>query len=197
MAERYIMVTDQSDRIIQVNEEWIVFARENWRPDFSQQMVLAQRLWDFVSDKATRYVYSMVMQRARERGHPLCFPFRCDSPRMRRSMSMTLRPLPEGGMEWASLLLEEQPRQVALPTIPAGPGSGQPLLKVCSWCLLACAPVWLPRREGAPKPGAWVEMEDLMASLASHLEGHYPHLTHGICPACFQRISSLIDAAQG
>jgi hypothetical protein len=191
MSGLYVLITDDRSRIVDVNQEWISFALANWAEDFSPEWVLGERLWRFISDDGTRHLYGMLVKRARETGLEIGFPFRCDSPGMRRFMQMTLQPLEGGHTRWASQLLTEEPRHVALPATPDGPGPAL-LLRMCSWCLKACVPSWLPLGEGQAEPGTWLELEKLMGGLAQNFEGFYPHVTHGICPDCHERVSDLL-----
>jgi hypothetical protein len=191
MPGLYVLITDDRSCIVDVNQEWIDFALANWSGEFSADWVVGQRLWRFISDDGTRHLYGLLQKRARETGREIGFPFRCDSPEVRRFMHMTLQPLEGGQTKWISQLLVEEPRQAALPAMPDSPGPAL-LLRMCSWCHKACVPAWLPLGQGQPGPGSWLDLEKLMAGLAHNFEGFYPHVTHGICPDCFQRVSDLL-----
>lgn len=161
-----------SDVLISANAEWWDFARENAAAQLSEEAVLGRSLWQFIADADTRGILRLVLARARSGQKPAPLPFRCDSPELRRFMTMEVSALGNGEVEFKCRIarLEVRPR-IELLEPPAG-CIGR-LLRICGWC-----------KKVASGQGHWLEVEEAIASdeILSHAPP--PTLTHGICPAC-------------
>ena len=66
---------DRSDRIRSVTPEWVAFAVENGGPGLTESGVLGHRLWDFITDHQTRYLYELVLAKVRLDGRPITLPW--------------------------------------------------------------------------------------------------------------------------
>lgn len=168
----FICRVDAADRIAFVNANWTQFAVENGLAQLTAKEVAGVSLWRYVSDSATRHLYGIFMQRVRQTGRSVTVPFRCDAPDRRRFMRMTIRPLAEGGLEFHSELLREEPRSKVSLLDQAIP-RGTDMLEMCSWCKKVKAP-------------DWVEAEEGVARLKLFDTPQLPQVTHGICPDCSQ-----------
>ena len=104
-------IIDAADQIVQVNEAWLAFARENGAPESSAAMVLDQPLWRFIQGRETAYLYQQIFSRLRAGNSPIKFPFRCDSPDCRRFMEMKLSLLAGAAIEFQARLLRQEFRQ--------------------------------------------------------------------------------------
>lgn len=164
---------DERGRLTFVNDGWNEFARLNDSPELCGPAVLGRRVTDFIAGPETRLIYDRLAQRARA-GTEIVLPYRCDSPVLRRRMSLSI--VRHGTeVEFRSRLLDFQLR-AAVPVLdPLRPRSSE-LLTVCSWCNRG--------RVG----GRWAELEEVVAELRL-FETEVPGLTHGLCGDCEAQLS--------
>ncbi|MDQ3171420.1 MAG: hypothetical protein M3Q55_14895 [Acidobacteriota bacterium] len=169
---RLIYRIDRGDVIADTNDAWAHFAQANQAPQLSD--VLGQSLWDHVSDNTTRQIYRDLIARVRA-GHEVTFPYRCDAPALRRFMRMTMRPAPDRGVLFDSVIERAEARPA--PPLLGGPAAGSSgvIVRVCSWCKRVHV------RE------TWQEVEVAVESLGL-FDGPAPALTHGMCEDCYARI---------
>jgi hypothetical protein len=167
-----IWIIDNADKIVQVNEAWLAFARENGAPELSRAKVLDQYLWRFIQGRGTAYLYKQILGRVRGGKSPLKFPFRCDSPNCRRFMEMKLFLLAGGALQFMSQLLRLEYRQ-PLDLLTASGDRSEQFVKICSWC----KKLYIPGR-------GWGEVEDAIGPLDLFGNHARPRMTHTICEAC-------------
>ena len=110
-------------------------------------------------------------------GVDIVLPYRCDSPVLRRRMSLAIS-RHGSEVEFRSRLLDFQLR-AAVPVLdPLQPRSSE-LLTICSWC-------------NRGKIGdRWAEIEEVVAELGL-FEAEVPQLTHGLCGDCQAKLSEEI-----
>jgi len=166
---------DAADRLEWVNENWGRFAARNEAPELAAGRVLGRPLWDFLSTPEVHQIYRTVLERVRRLLRPVRFPIRCDSPGLRRSMTLSLTPQAEGKILFECRLDRLETRGPAPLLDPRRPRS-EDLLAVCSWC----------KRVRAGEE--WLEIEEAIAALDLFGQECLPRLTHGICPACKERV---------
>ena len=80
---------DASDRIVAVDSAWIAFAAANDAADLPQR-VLGRPVWQFITSLTVRELYRALFRRVRETRAGVTVTFRCDSPVVRRFMSLTV-----------------------------------------------------------------------------------------------------------
>ncbi len=168
---------DGDDSLTFVSDSWVAFARENDAPHLTREHVIGRPLWQFITDRQTRHLYELLLDRARRVGPILRLPFRCDAPDCRRFMELDIIALEHGRLKFESRLLREEPRRPVEALWLPRPGSDA-LLEMCSWC---------KRIRSARE--AWLEVEEL-ATEHGLLEGPLPDISHVICPACYERVRS-------
>ena len=78
---------DASDVITQVNRHWEEFAEANDAPGLGARVV-GTWLWKHFAGMEVKYIYRTLLERVRESGQSVSIPFRCDSPELRRRMSL-------------------------------------------------------------------------------------------------------------
>ena len=174
---------DARDMIVSVDGEWSRFAAANDGPDADAEVVLGRSLWDFVSGFAVRDLYRSLVRRVRG-GHPVSFEFRCDGPAERRLLRMEMRAAGGGNVGFHSEIVRVEEREPVNvhPAIFSGRAlPAERFIAVCSWC----------KRIRLPK-AHWVEVEEAVVKLQLFREP--PRLTHGICGACYERVSESIGA---
>jgi hypothetical protein len=178
---RFIWTIDDADKIVQVNEAWLAFARENTAPRLTAALVLDQPLWRFIQGQEAIYLYKQIFGRVRAGVSPVKFPFRCDSPDCRRFMEMKLSLLPGATIQFMAHILREE-RRDPVDLLEASRDRSGEFLKICSWC----------KRIDIPGRG-WGEVEAAIDAL--DLFGHYslPRVTHTICDACYNIIKQELN----
>jgi len=181
----FIWSIDDADKIVQVDDHWLAFARENTAPQLTAALVLGQSIWRFIQGRETVYLYKQVFARVRAGKSPVKFPFRCDSPDCRRFMEMKLSLLPEGAILFTSHILREEWRQ-PLDILDACRDRSGEFLQICSWC----------KKINIPGRG-WMEIEAAIEPL--DLFGHHsmPRMTHTICDSCYHVIKQELNQESG
>lgn len=169
-VSRYTVAAD--DRIADVSDGWVEFARANGAPELARESVVGESLWRFVSGREVRHLYGLIFTRVREHDTPVVLPFRCDSPARRRHMRMVISPLYGGVLQLDAVLEREEPRS-PVRLLEGHAERSERLLALCSWC----------KRVRSPG-GEWLEVEDAAVRLDLLSAERLPQVTHGICPRC-------------
>jgi hypothetical protein len=161
---------DATDRIRDVSDRWLDFARENDAAHLTREAVVGHSVWDFIADDRTRHLYAQLFERARDYGQVLCVPFRCDSPDFRRFMELDIVSRADGGLVIESRLLCEEPREPVWVRRSAGP-----VIQMCGWC-----------KKVRTDDDTWVEIEEAAnpETLATRPGLDISHVT---CPACYSQ----------
>jgi hypothetical protein len=182
---RFIWIIDDADKIVHVNDAWLVFARENTAPQLTASVVLDQPIWRFIQGQETSYLCQQIFTRVRAGLSPVKFPFRCDSPDCRRFMEMQLSLLPGDAIQFTAHILREEWRD-PVDLLDASRDRSGEFLKICSWC----------KKINIPGRG-WGEIEVAIAAL--YLFGHLsmPRMTHTICDSCNDVLKLELDLESG
>jgi len=178
---RFIWTIDAADKIVQVNDDWLAFARENTSPPLTAASVLDQSIWRFIQGQETIYLYKQIFGRVRAGISPVKFPFRCDSPDCRRCMEMKLSLLPGDTIQFISHILREEWRDPVDILEAVRDRSGE-FLKICSWC----------KKIDIPGRG-WGEVEAAIDALDLFGEPSLPRVTHTICDSCYNTIRQELN----
>jgi len=177
---RFTYAIDASNRIVEVNGEWLDFARENQAPELCGERVLGKSLLDFISGREVRHLYQLIIDRVRARNTAMVVPFRCDSSTLRRFMELEISPTANRGVLFTARLLDiQQRRPVAL--FDNGSHRSQDRLQVCSWC------------KRVDVAGNWVDVEQATQQLHLFDQAALPQISHGICLECSHQVSELLD----
>lgn len=155
--------------LARLGEAWDAFAVENSAPELVAARVVGRSLWEFVTDATTRNLYARMIAGAHG-GKTFRFPLRCDAPRLRRRLEMSLAP-DDGLVRFETRLvsIEERPAQDVL---ERNTPRSDVLVRSCSWC---------GRVEHLD---AWLEIDDAVVAYDLFARHPLPRLTHGICPNC-------------
>ena len=177
MGTLYVHRIDADDVIVFVGEDWRDFARANGAPGLAE--VEGKSLWDFVVGPDVRDIYRHMLDRVREDGGSVAFPFRCDSLTLRRFLEMEIVPARGGEVEFRSRLVavDERPELIALLTAESGEPASSRVVVSCSWC-----------RRFRLEAG-WVEPEEAIRELGLFGGVPAPRISHGICEDCARRLS--------
>jgi hypothetical protein len=176
--ERVTYEIDALDIICAVGDSWRPFAIANLAPELANG-VIGRSLWNFVTEQVTQQVYRDLIERAKA-GFAVSFSYRCDAPRLRRFMRMTMTGTAEGGVLFDSLTLNTEPRVAPL-LLPVEAAPGARMLRSCSWC----------KRIAVGE--RWEEAEVAVECLGLFAGDPMPMLTHAMCPDCIERVMNGSD----
>lgn len=124
---------DAGDVMRSVNQAWVLFAEANGVDTLKPEQVVGCRLWNFIVNEETVTLYKLLLRHVRRTARPVSFPYRCDSPELRRYMLMTVRPLEDNAIEFESVLERFEVRQRSIQRTFAAFGA-RPLVLCCSCC---------------------------------------------------------------
>lgn len=130
---RVVYRIDSDDRITALNSGWKRFAEINGAPDLNDERLIGQSLWQYIADDSTVRIYEILLREIRQDCASLTFPFRCDSPEMRRYMEMNLVACGEGSVEFRSRIVRTELRNQKVFCQHASVAAKKLLLR-CSFC---------------------------------------------------------------
>jgi hypothetical protein len=164
---------DANDHLVFADGAFYRFADAAGVPNLPAEW-LGKSIWACIADDELRSVFVALVARARA-GHTMEFMTRCDSPSLKRSVSMEIAPWTDGGVEFRCRLGSASLRH---------PETSRccDLLRVCAWCYRA------------QFDGVWRDIERVVAD--EHLLEHVriPIVTHGICDACLAETAAELEA---
>jgi hypothetical protein len=169
-SQVFIHRIDAADYIRYVSPSWITFGEENGAKHLIGT-VIGNQLWRYVGGLEVRRIYRALLDRIRADRRPVQFPFRCDSATLRRHMRMLMTVLPDGGVEFESSMIREEPRPRLALLDPAVPRSDKHVV-LCAWC------------KRVNRQGQWYELEEALHTNSFFDSPRPPHVDHEICPHC-------------
>jgi len=178
----YVYRIDADDRLVFVNEEWRRFAQENEGPVNGSNGIMGKVLWDFFADMDTRHIYRQLVDAARERGKVIEIPVRCDSPAELREQHMRIVPLKDGEVEFEVRTVRTMERE-PLALLDAGAPRTELVVRMCSVC-----------KAVALDEGEWVPLEKAIELLHIFSAPRQPHVSHGMCPTCYEEALAKVEA---
>ncbi len=95
-------------------------------------------------------------------------------------MNLIIEPRTPAGLRVETTLtrIEERP---AVALLDRDTPRGGDLLRMCGWC------------KSVDVAGRWSEVEDAIAEMRLFERDLLPHVTHGICPRCYERACRELD----
>jgi len=172
---------DRDLRLVSVDEGWTRFAIENEAPELQPPAVIGTPVIDSMSDPTTKLIYRELFNRTSARSVPITFWIRCDSPRLRRMLELTIVPLEDGGFRIDSVLQRVDPNPGGELLEKHWPRDPSALLRSCSWC------------KKVNVNNRWYEVEQAVPLLRLFERRQAPLMTHGMCTECHQRMRALLD----
>jgi hypothetical protein len=163
---------DENDRIVDVDEAWIAFARENGYALDSREQVLGTELRQTIAGWMTGDLYDELFRRLRGQRGQAALRYRCDSPEQRRFLELQIGALPDAHLRFTSRLLETAPRRRVPILDPKVRRNGQWHV-ICSVCL---------KLRDADE--SWREIEEAIPDPYEEPEGGLPSLSYTVCPGC-------------
>jgi hypothetical protein len=168
----YRYCVDEQDVITNVDHWWLAFAQENNALGLTDNSVVGQLLWDFISDEPTRMLYNEIHSHVRSTGNPITIPFRCDSPTLQRFMELTISKHRDRQLLYESTLMRAVPQRRLSVLDPEQKRSGT-FLTMCSFC-----------KRCLIEPADWLALENIALKLRLYDEQTVPGLIFTVCPSC-------------
>lgn len=163
---------DQDDRIVSVNDHWNEFALANDASELVSPGIFNRPIWDFITDLETASFYREMILKVRRSG-TVEFRFRCDSPRQRRLMNMTIRQRNLTHVDFITDVVEIHDRPEE-PLIDRRQKRSSLPVVMCSWC-----------KKVKISEVLWHEIEEAIVALKLFEEELLPMISHGMCGRCF------------
>ena len=163
---------DASDIIVEEDQCWLAFAKENNTIDLDEPSVVGKSLWSFIADYATQKLYKEIHRFVRVTGNPITVPFRCDSPTLKRYMQLTITQRENQRLAYESILLRAVPSRRLSVFDPSEERSAA-FLTMCSFC-----------KRSLIEPAGWLEMENIAIKLRMYRKQTVPELRYTVCPEC-------------
>lgn len=105
---------DETDRICDVDDQWLAFAVQNGAGELTRDAVVGQSVHRYMAGWSVCELYATLFGKLRQRRSSATFPFRCDSPDLKRYMQMEISPGTNGHLMLAGRMLHS----IARPRIP-------------------------------------------------------------------------------
>ena len=168
---------DPADEIVAVGDDWDRFAIDNGAPrELLSDRIMHRSFWEFVSGETVEHVYRVLLAKVRG-GASLAFNFRCDSPALRRFLTLRMYPVGTGGIEFITETVRTEEREFeALFDTTGRKADG--LILACSWC-----------NKVKTAPLVWLEAEEAVRVLGLFENNARPSLSHGMCGACYLAVT--------
>jgi hypothetical protein len=169
-TRQYRYEIDENDRIVDVDDAWLEFARNNGAGWLTRDSVIGEPLDSFIIGWRAIDLYAYLIALLRSSGKAATLPFRCDTPHARRDMVLEIAPLANGHVRFTGRLEREQPHP-PIPLLDPELARSEQKLPICSFCLRI-----------QPASGEWEEIESaLEAPYASPASG-LPQLGYEVLP---------------
>jgi len=175
---------DSHDCILRVDDDWYPFALANGAPELLASAVVGRHLAGFIADYATVTLWELLLATARGGRVFHNISIRCDSPTLRRTLSLHVEQ-EQAGVRVSSRVVKEEPRAYIALLASDRSVQGSPIV-ACSWC-----------RKFQVEGGTWVEVETFLNITGLFQQPVLPPVTHGICPGCFESLSRECGAVGG
>lgn len=175
-ASPVVYLVDADDRLIRVNEAWNIFANANDGKELCGTMT-GKRLWGYITDLSVQKLYRALADRIRKTGRSVEFPFRCDSPEVRRFMRMRIEPEENGTLRYACHTdrIEPQPVSKFFDHFSAQPQA----VSLCGVC-------------GRVKVrNEWVDVEDVYSGDTAVAQDRPVWVHSTICKSCADDLEAL------
>lgn len=174
-------IVDECNRIESIDEAWSSFAKRNKAQALTGDATLCQDINSFISCKKSQELYDMLMHTVRTKKKVIEFPFRCDSPEVRRFMRMEMIPLDNEKIAFKSSLEREEARE-PLALLDISTERTIKIITICSWC-----------KRIKQDELHWLSTEDAVEHMGLFGKKTLPMLSHGICPGCCEGVMEKIS----
>jgi len=179
--EFYRYRIDGNDIIRQVSRNWQKFLDQNDGPsNLAERNIVGKSIWDYISGKETIQLYKIVFEKVRRNQKELKIPFRCDSPDIKRYLTLSLIPAPGNGIDFVSRIIKTEKR-ASVELLRNDIKRSKEMINMCSMC-----------KKIRISGNRWEEIETAIDELNLFHGRVLPEISHGICPACFADVMKNI-----
>jgi hypothetical protein len=175
-------VIGPDDRIVAVDQAWDAFATTQGGRELTSEKIVGRPFGECVTEPHTREMCMLLFRAARNSQRPVVVPFRCDSPGLRRFMTLSITPRADGMLTLNTVLDREESRP-PLALLDIQTQRTNDFIRICGWCKKIVLP-----------SGSWVEVEEAVRELGLLAQARLPRLSHGICPTCSESLHAEIEA---
>ena len=169
---------DATDRICYIDDGFRQAAGEAGVPQLAEDVVGTWLFSAFAGYEAKLW-YMVLLDHVRRWG-AASVPFRCDTPVLKRWMTMKMTSMPQGGIEFTSQLMQEEGRAKVDFLSWQGKRSLS-MVVMCGWCKRIRSVI------------GWLEIEEAVNTLQVFKEAVPPSIEYGICDEDFSRILSVLN----
>lgn len=172
----YYYEVDGEDRIVATSDTWDSFALENEGEHLTFDRIEGSKIWDHVTDRETADIYRRIFDAARK-GRRVQFFLRCDSPTVRRMLSVNVESADSShGLRISTLLFRADQRDF-IDLRNTSEGGSLFALPACSWC----EKVLVPEHD-------WQEIESAAPWLARGVNSQKCRFSYTVCPQCKEQV---------
>lgn len=166
---------DNRDNICEVSDNWNEFAIENDAPELVSENVTGVSIWDFLKNKDVRHIYHNLLEKVRAKRTRVQFPYRCDSPGLKRFMKMTMMPAEHGAVIFRSKI-ERIEKRDSISALERAATRSREVVEICSWC------------KKVKHAGYWLELDRAVKVSQIFKANILPLLSHTICDSCLNEL---------
>ena len=160
---------DEDNAIVRVSGDWDRFARENDGSGLYSADIGGKSIWNFISGDSSRMWLEALLQLTRLTGKAISRPYRCDSPDLKRFMTMTIIPEGSGRLRVEHAILATEARQAPVYIRYAAKATLPSFYQRCSVCGRV--------RHTPAEP--WLEPDELCARREAELS-----VIYAVCEDC-------------
>jgi hypothetical protein len=174
---------DAAGTVIEVNDQWHEFSRENQLAGAPSLSSVGRPFWDHMGNRTIVHFLLALVAKVRRTGREIAVPFRLNTPQKRRQLELRLLRKPAGMVEfrWRIQREERLDARSKKPWENLWPRYSDDLIRMCSWC----------KRVAAPD---WVEVDEAVRRLKLFESDPIPRVTHTICETCAEAVRREIRA---
>lgn len=181
----YTYTIDHDDRLISVSDGWNSFADNNGGAQkIIQPGILNKKIWDFIADDGTEYLYKELIYRVRDHDVRANVKIRCDSPAERRFLNIEMSNVYDGFIQFVSRIEKTEKRE-RIDLFDSDREFSDEMLRVCSYC----KKIDIGNEE-------WEEVEVAINRLGLFNSTPMPAITHGVCPVCYCAVMAQLETLE-
>ena len=161
---------DPDNQIISVSSTWDQFALENDGETAVSSQVLGKQIWEFIDGDITKMWVDTLLKLCRTIGKYVERPYRCDSPHLKRYMTMGVYPEKSGVLRLEHIIVTTEPQATPIAFYAAQ----QPVVALRFRCSI-CGRI--------NEEDFWIE-PDTFQDAAMHTQGDGMPVAYTVCPHC-------------
>jgi hypothetical protein len=177
----YYYELDSEDRIVSASDSWDTFALDNDGEHLVFEKIKGDSIWNYITDTDTQDLYRRIFAAARK-GRPVQYFLRCDSPTVRRLLSVHVAPMDEHLRISTALFRADQREFQELRG--SGVNDAPMNIPACSWC-----------EKVLIREGEWQEVEAASAWLDKQKTPAKCRLSYTVCPSCREQMERQLVLA--